>query len=137
MKRVSMTEEVFNPFARGRMPLESRILTPAANEFVGHDEHLISTGRVIALQYGSYHIKTFGRAWGNVYLYEGGNLQEDGYLSYDAILSLRNLGAKIYEVRYGEQGTDWDEHYYGKYECYGKRVRDGIVTLAKWGDCAE
>ena len=128
---------VENPFARGRMPLDSRMMTCAGNQFLGHDEHLISTARVVAVHYGSYNIQTFGRAWGNILLFEGGNLQEVGYLNYDAILALRDLGSRVYEVRYGEQETAWDDASCGKYEYYGKRVRDGVVTLVKWGDCAE
>src|SRR5262249_52571780 len=132
-----MSQAAFNPFARGRMPLDSHTETRAANEFLGHDEHIISTGRAVAVSYGEHEIQTFGRAWGDILLFEGGNLQEDGYLSYDAALALRDLGSKIYEVRYGEQDTEWDEDYIGRYECYGKQVRDGTVTLCKWGDCAQ
>lgn len=124
-----------NPFARSEMPCSGA--RRAANEFLGfEDECILSPDRVLAVHYGAYEIESFGRAYGQVHCYENGHLQTDGYLNYDAILSLRDLGSRIYEVRYGEQQTAWDDAYYGKYEWYGKRVNDGMVTLAKWGDCA-
>jgi len=129
-----------NPFAYGEMPLSRQSLVHrAANEFLGlEEERLLSTDRTLAANYGSFETEEFGRAWGEIYVYEGGNLLTDGYLSYDGILALRDIGSKVFEVRYNAQETEWDTRYFGRYECYAKKKLPGDrVLLAKWGDCTE
>ena len=125
-----------NPFALGSHVYLSTFMQYAGNQILGSSEHLINSGRLVLVSYQSWMVDEMGRTCGTVYVYDGGNLIETGYLNYDAILALHNLGSRIYEVRYTEPEVSWDDpHYFGKYECYGKQERNGWVVLAKWGDC--
>jgi len=134
-------KEVLNPFAHGVM-IPATNFTPlkAANTFLGfEDECIISSDRIVAVNFSPWTVNSFGLAYGQIHVYEEGNLQTDGYLSFDGILAVRDLPrSKVYEVRFNEEEEEWSDDYYGgKYECYGKKVENGKVILAKWGDCED